>query len=408
MRVTSILSLAMASSSSSTTSKTFYRRPLPSTCIALSSQPGRARFASALHHQGLLSFFPLMEQFTTQSEPSYCGISTLVMALNAFAIDPRQTWKGPWRWYTENMLNCCLDLELVKQTGITLSDFRCLALCQGVTPQVHYASESTIEHLRSAVKQACHEDDRSGPLTYILIASYNRQVLQQTGTGHFSPIAAYDEVSDDVLILDTARFKYGAHWVPLSLLFEAMLPEDPATGKSRGYILLENVPKEEEDGGGGLHQSMLVRSSVMQCPLRRAYKEYLQTLGRDITWEETLRYWTKDGQDMSHVWKILQAQWKPENAELTQTTNDLLTLLQSTRPPVENTECTTAGCRPSFSRTIPLAPADAIYLLYLASLPEERRRAWTDSESLLAEVELVARAIHVSDQVVGIKKEEIE
>ena len=30
--------------------------------------------------------------------------STLVMVLNALAIDPRRPWKGPWRWYSESMV----------------------------------------------------------------------------------------------------------------------------------------------------------------------------------------------------------------------------------------------------------------------------------------------------------------
>ena len=53
----------------------------------------------------------------TQSEPAYCGFSTLVMTLNALSVDPRLTWKGPWRWYEESMLNCCVDLEQVSKRG---------------------------------------------------------------------------------------------------------------------------------------------------------------------------------------------------------------------------------------------------------------------------------------------------
>jgi len=40
--------------------------------------------------------------------------------------------------------------------------------------------------------------------------------------------------------LDVARFKYPPHWVPLSLVFEAMIPTDPDTGRSRGFIILTN------------------------------------------------------------------------------------------------------------------------------------------------------------------------
>jgi glutathione gamma-glutamylcysteinyltransferase len=39
----------------------------------------------------------------------------------------------------------------------------------------------------------------------VMIASYSRSVLKQTGSGHFSPIAAYDQESDSVLIMDTVR-----------------------------------------------------------------------------------------------------------------------------------------------------------------------------------------------------------
>jgi Phytochelatin synthase len=105
--------------------KTFYRRSLPDTCIAFSSKLGRKYFESAMRHRGLKSYFHLMEQYTTQSEPAYCGISTLVIALNALAVDPRQIWKGSWRWYEESMLNCCIDLEQAKQTGITMSVRSC-------------------------------------------------------------------------------------------------------------------------------------------------------------------------------------------------------------------------------------------------------------------------------------------
>ena len=31
------------------------------------------------------------------------------------------------------MLNCCVDINQVKQTGITFSTFACLAKCQGLS-----------------------------------------------------------------------------------------------------------------------------------------------------------------------------------------------------------------------------------------------------------------------------------
>ena len=44
--------------------------------------------------------------------------------------------------------------------------------------------------------------------------------LPAAGDGHFSPIGGYSACEDMVLILDTARFKYPPHWVPLEMLYK--------------------------------------------------------------------------------------------------------------------------------------------------------------------------------------------
>lgn len=43
------------------------------------------------------SYFRLAEQFRTQDEPAFCGLSTLTMVLNALAVDPGRVWKGTCR-----------------------------------------------------------------------------------------------------------------------------------------------------------------------------------------------------------------------------------------------------------------------------------------------------------------------
>lgn len=77
-------------------------------------------------------------QFHTQNEPAYCGLGTLTMVLNAFSIDPGRTWKGVWRWYSEELLDCCIPLDLVKKKGITMDQFICLSRCNGLSVQVFY------------------------------------------------------------------------------------------------------------------------------------------------------------------------------------------------------------------------------------------------------------------------------
>ena len=65
--------------------ETLYRRPLPADTIAFSSPEGRALFAEALAGGGLDGYFPLAEQFHTQSDPAFCGLGSLVVALNALS-----------------------------------------------------------------------------------------------------------------------------------------------------------------------------------------------------------------------------------------------------------------------------------------------------------------------------------
>jgi len=112
------------------------------------------------------AFFRVAEAFRTQDEPAFCGLGTLVTALNALEVygtcgqtsadhvcclsertclpgrarssldpacqvDPGEVWKGTWRWYVETMLDCCVDIETVKAHGITWDTWACLARCQG-------------------------------------------------------------------------------------------------------------------------------------------------------------------------------------------------------------------------------------------------------------------------------------
>ena len=74
------------------------------------------------------------------------------------------------------------------------------------------------------------------------MVSYSRRSFQQTGDGHFSPVGGYHCGRDLVLILDVARFKYPPHWVPLTMLYEAMSCLDPVTGLPRGYLLMSSHP----------------------------------------------------------------------------------------------------------------------------------------------------------------------
>ncbi|CAG9467137.1 unnamed protein product [Pedinophyceae sp. YPF-701] len=211
-----------------------YRRTLPEgLCVPFSSVEGRQVFAEALSQGTLSGFFNLVEQYNTQIEPAFCGLTSLAMVLNALKVDPRRVWKGPWRWFHEEMLDCCEPLDKVRRDGIVLAKVACLARCNGAQVRLVGHEDGDVERFREDVRAACTAGTRH------VIVSYDRSSLKQTGTGHYSPVGGYHAGRDLVLILDTARFKYPPHWVPLDELFRAMAPVDPATGRPRGYIVLE-------------------------------------------------------------------------------------------------------------------------------------------------------------------------
>lgn len=205
---------------------------MPDGLVAFSSAQGKALFREALAAGTMEGFFSLSEQFHTQAEPAYCALGSLVVALNALAIDPGRLWKGPWRWFDESLLDCCVPLDVVAKRGVTLTELACLAECNGAKATLARAP-SGVGALREEIIQAARAGDR------VVIVGYDRSVLGQTGSGHYSPIGGYHPATDRALLLDVARFKYPPHWVPLERLFRAIATTDSATGKPRGWVTLE-------------------------------------------------------------------------------------------------------------------------------------------------------------------------
>ncbi|XP_027094649.2 glutathione gamma-glutamylcysteinyltransferase 1 isoform X1 [Coffea arabica] len=215
-----------------------YRRILPSPpAIDFASSEGKQLFVEGIQNGTMEGFFKLISYFQTQSETAYCGLASLSMVLNALAIDPGRKWKGPWRWFDESMLDCCEPLEKVKANGISFGKVACLACCAGAEVVAFHTNQSTVDDFRKYVR-ACSTSDNCH-----VISSYHRGTFQQTGTGHFSPIGGYHAERDMALILDVARFKYPPHWVPLSLLWEAMNTVDEETGLQRGFMLISRLQR---------------------------------------------------------------------------------------------------------------------------------------------------------------------
>lgn len=181
--------------------KSFYRRALPPSLTPFHSDSGKLLFKAAIDSGFGEVYFHLVGNFTSQSDPAFCGLGSLAMVLNALEMDPGRTWKGVWRWYSDEMLDCCAPLERVRQKGITFPEFACLAKCNGLFVESKRCDKTTQEEFERDIKAVCASEDKH------MVISFDRATLSQTGVGHFSPIGAFDPQSNMALVLDVARFK---------------------------------------------------------------------------------------------------------------------------------------------------------------------------------------------------------
>jgi len=161
----------------------FHRRQLLFPSVALSSPEGKLLFGTALVEGNMEGYFPLAENFVTQSHPAFCGLGSLTMVLNALLIDPQRQWQGNWRWFDDFMLDCCEPLEVVKMKGITLPKLSCLAKCNGANSILKYSSSISLNEFRNDVISVSSSTTETSPIRNVMIASYSRKILNQTGSG---------------------------------------------------------------------------------------------------------------------------------------------------------------------------------------------------------------------------------
>lgn len=213
-----------------------YKRVLPDSLVSLDSKRGRQLLLESLSSSTAESYWSLSQHFSNQSDPAYCGVTSLLMVLNSMGVDPHVRWRGGWRFYgnEETLLDrCCILKERIQRIGIDMEDFARLAKCQGLRVHLHRSGESTLHDFRAAVRHALSS------VSSVVVLAFGRQTLGQTGDGHFSPIGAYHAESDMILIMDVARFKYPCYWVSITNMYHAMCDLDPTTQKSRGWFVMD-------------------------------------------------------------------------------------------------------------------------------------------------------------------------
>lgn len=184
------------------------------------------------------SYWPLSEYFETQKNQSYCAVAASVMALNALQIQrPKTTLYQDFPYFTQDEFFHPIDPQLadpetVLREGMTLDQLSAVLAHFPVTVHKLHASDLTLKQFRDLVRDTTRRGDQ------FALLNFRRAEIGEVGGGHWSPLAAFDAASDSVLLLDVARYKYPAAWVPVVQLYRAALAVDSTSGLSRGVVVV--------------------------------------------------------------------------------------------------------------------------------------------------------------------------
>lgn len=231
----STLSLSLSLATARSTAQTL---PLEANLIEFDSPRGEQFL---LESQAKRDYIPLSIQFTTQDNRAYCGVASMVIALNALKIEAPFAPQFGRNYFTQdNVLNEKTDevipATLVARQGMTLQQLGGLLKTYPVQVSVHHASDLSLDQFRDLAIQNLQQ-----PNNFVLV-NYLRRTIGQEAGGHISPLAAYHEESDRFLILDVSRYKYPPVWVKAEELWQAMMTIDSVVDQTRGVVFIQSQP----------------------------------------------------------------------------------------------------------------------------------------------------------------------
>lgn len=212
-------------------------------------------------------FYQLVNFYQPQINPLYCSVASSVIVLNALRngeIASQKTLEvakpisegggvAEFRSYSQlTFFNAETDKikkrEIIEfkqpkevkngkkvfDAGLALGDLEnILSKVYKLKVSLVYAAKDnakSVNNFRSDLKKYLNDNKN------FVIVNFDGAVLGARVGGHISPLAAYDEESDSVLVLDVALHKETWYFVPLAKLYEAMNTRD---GENyRGYLVV--------------------------------------------------------------------------------------------------------------------------------------------------------------------------
>lgn len=229
--------------------------------IEFASDEGLARLSRA---QAKSDFAALANHFEPQSNAAFCGPTSAAIVLNALRgrdkslprdrsrLRPEDSAHLPSGFdlalprYTQESVVAqgqktraqvlgephTINGKVVRDGGYQLRQFDEMLRAHGVaTRLVIVGDDKPADEIRTDLRGNL---SRAGD--YVVV-NYRRDQLGQRGGAHISPLAAYDEPTDSVLVLDVNPSSAGWVWVPLATLIKGMRTFD--AGENRGYVLVQ-------------------------------------------------------------------------------------------------------------------------------------------------------------------------
>ncbi len=205
-------------------------------------------------------YFTFQQGWDVQINQAYCGVASAAALLNSLVshnptILPIDPVYAPYPYATQAnlLLTQCVNTHVIRANatfsgvlaapyGLSLYQVQALLQCYlpptSVVVQVHHVVplRATARSGSAEAAAAAHErwlddirhtliDALLQPHSRVLI-NFDRSQLGQFGRGHFSPLGGYHAGRDAFLLMDVAKYKYPAVWVPLSKLVAAMATID--------------------------------------------------------------------------------------------------------------------------------------------------------------------------------------
>ena len=232
----------------------------PQALLAFNSEAGIARLARA---RAKADFAGLANQFEAQSNIVFCGPTTATIVLNTVRsgspelprdrsrLRPGDAQHLPGtvelavpRFTQDNVIDkgpksraqvlgepMNVDGKTLRDAGYQLRQFDALLRAHDLATRLVVVDDTMAEQAIRA--ELVDNLQRSGD--YVIV-NYRRREVGQAGGGHISPLGAYDEASDSVLVMDVNPASAGWVWMPVATLVKGMRSFD--TIENRGYILV--------------------------------------------------------------------------------------------------------------------------------------------------------------------------